>query len=122
MKTVAQQLSAYGQAVHNTRVDRPDLINMHEDTISKIMQGAPSGSGIDSGTKLLISNRKKLVFQADYHHMNDGGYYDGWTEHKITVTPAFSGFDLRISGRDRNQIKDYLYEVFDCWLSSECEA
>jgi hypothetical protein len=50
--------------------------------------------------------------------MDDGGGYDGWTEHTITVTPSFRGFDLTISGRDRNDIKDYLHQTFDHVLSA----
>ena len=75
----------------------------------------PSGSGIDSGTKLDFDRSKpnRLVFTAPYHHMNDDGMYDGWTDHDIIVTPDLGfGFDLRITGRDRNQIKDYLGDTF----------
>lgn len=43
--------------------------------------------------------------------------YDGWTDHTVIVTPSLrSGFDIRITGRDRNQTKEYLYEVFDSAL------
>ena len=75
----------------------------------------PSGSGIDSGTKLDFDRSKpnRLVFTASYHHMNDGGMYDGWTDHDIIVTPDLSfGFVLRITGVDRDQIKDYLGDMF----------
>jgi len=44
--------------------------------------------------------------------MNENGYYDGWTSHTVTVTPGWNGPELRITGRDRNQIKDYLYDTF----------
>lgn len=44
--------------------------------------------------------------------MNECGYYDGWTAHTITVTPSFSGFNLLISGRDRNDIKAYIRDTF----------
>ena len=75
----------------------------------------PSGSGIDNGTKIDLdaSHAGKIVLTCGYHHMNDGGYYDGWTEHTITITPSFSGINLRISGRNRNDIKDYLHDVFN---------
>lgn len=75
----------------------------------------PSGSGIDCGTKFDFDESKpdKLVFTFSYHHMNDGGMYDGWTEHKLIVTPSLgSGRNLKITGRDRNQVKDYLYDVY----------
>ncbi len=75
----------------------------------------PSGSGIDNGTKLDLdkSNGEKLVFYFGYHHMNESGYYDGWTEHTLTVRASMVyGIDLKISGKDRNDVKDYLYEVY----------
>ena len=81
----------------------------------------PHGSGVDCGTKIDLdaSHAEKLVFYASFHHMNENGFYDGWTEHTITVTPSFTGINLRISGRNRNEIKEYLYETFDCALSQE---
>lgn len=97
----------------------------HEDSLDRIMNSAPSGSGIDSGIKLLVSEStpNKLVFSCDFHHMDDNGCYDGWTEHKVIVTPSlWSGIDIRITGRNRNDIKEYLTQVFDCWLSEEVSS
>lgn len=52
--------------------------------------------------------------------MNDGGFYDGWTEHTVTVTPALHGdFHLRISGRNRNDIKEMMYQDFDYKLRTD---
>lgn len=83
----------------------------------------PSGSGFDSGTKIDLdaSHAEKLVFHTSYHHMDDVGYYDGWTEHTVTVTPSFRGIKLRVSGRDRNEIKDYIYEAFEIALCTEID-
>jgi len=39
----------------------------------------------------------------------------------VTVTPAFRGINIRVSGRDRNDIKDYIYESFDMALCTEIE-
>jgi hypothetical protein len=94
-------------------------------SIERLMQTAPSGNGIDSGTTLIRENDgkapkgvNKLQFRADFHHMNDAGYYDGWTEHIITVRPDLGfGFDLTVSGRNRNGIKEYLAEIYYQWLS-----
>jgi hypothetical protein len=82
----------------------------------------PSGSGFDAGTRLYIDNAKPdcYVFKCDFHHMNDGGYYDGWSEHDVVVTPSMEwGFNLRITGRDRNGIKDYIGECFQAALNEE---
>ena len=93
-------------------------------TIEEETAELPSGSGIDSAPKFDFdaSTPEKLVFNFGYHHMNDGGYYDGWTDHSLIVTPSLQfGFHLRITGKDRKQIKDYLYEIFQYALSEEVE-
>lgn len=75
----------------------------------------PRGSGIDSGCKIDLDRctAEKIVITFGYHHMDDNGFYDGWTEHTLTVRPSLQhGIDLRISGRDRNSAKEYLYDIF----------
>lgn len=84
----------------------------------------PSGSGIDRGTKIDLekSHGNKVVLIVDYHHMDENGYYDGWTSHEITIRPSLLfDFDLSIGGRNRNEIKDYLAEVYQYCLSREVE-
>jgi hypothetical protein len=85
------------------------------DTIKLIESLLPHGSGFDAGTKVDLdsSHADRLVFETSFHHMNEDGFYDGWTKHTIVVTPSFfGGFNMRISGRDRNAIKDYIGEEF----------
>lgn len=74
----------------------------------------PSGSGIDNGTHLFDDSKpERLRFRVSFHHMNDAGMYDGWTDHTLTVTPSFvHGMEIKINGRDRNEIKDYLADVY----------
>lgn len=90
------------------------------DRIDRIMDLAPSGSGLDSGVILdrESSGPAKLVFQCDFHHMDEHGYYAGWTEHKAIVTPSFrGGIDIKITGRNRNQIKDLIHDLIHHWLT-----
>lgn len=84
----------------------------------------PSGSGFDCGTAVDESSREnRLVLTTCFHHMNLDGYYDGWTSHKVIVTPSLiSEFDLRVTGRDRNEIKDYIGDVFHHVLTNELPA
>lgn len=95
----------------------------HEDWIGYLVKNClPSGSGIDCGTSvdLEASHGEKLVLNTSFHHMHDSGMYDGWTEHTITVTPSFSGgFHLRISGRNRNDIKELLHAEYSCALAQD---
>ena len=54
--------------------------------------------------------------------MNDAGSYDGWTDHVITVRPSLAfGFELKISGPNRNDIKEYIHDTFDTALSAEID-
>ncbi len=85
--------------------------------LDKLVDLLPSGSGIDRGTKLVSASASKIVLECSFHHMDEHGFYDGWTEHRITVRPTFSGLDVTISGRNRNDIKEYLHEVYSCALS-----
>jgi len=103
---------------------RNDWFNRHADDIETEMKNtAPSGSGFDSGTTLEEDKctSKKLVFKTAFHHMNEDGYYTEWSQHEIIITPSFDGFDMRITGRDKNMIKDYIGDVFHAWLNTEKE-
>lgn len=79
----------------------------------------PSGSGFDNGTIIdtEASTPTMLVLATSFHHMNDVGMYDRWTEHTVKVEPAFIGLEIRVTGRDWNGIKDYIAETFDYVLS-----
>lgn len=82
----------------------------------------PHGSGFDSGTTLDLnaSHSEKLVFLTSYHHMDDNGFYDGWTSHTVVVTPSlWCEFHIRITGRNRNEIKDHIHDQFEFSLHQE---
>lgn len=84
--------------------------------IDQMLELLPRGSGIDAGVKFDWEKSKadKLIFTLGYHHMDQQGGYDGWTEHKLIITPSFSsGFHIKITGRNRNGIKEYLLDIFN---------
>jgi len=95
--------------------------NLHAETIAAIMREAPSGSGIDCGTKLdeERSRLDRVVFVVEYHRMIDG-YYDGWQTYRVTVRPSFSGIVVDVTGRGDEQTKDYLADVYRTWSMEEC--
>ena len=75
----------------------------------------PSGSGIDAGTDIERPDNFKgtIKLYVAFHHMNNAGMYDGWTDHVVTIKPSLlSDFDLTISGRNRKDIKSYLADLF----------
>ena len=94
---------------------------LHYARICKLVKDyLPSGSGFDNGTKFDFdlskptkSRPEQLVFQTAFHFMNGDGFYDGWEDYTIYVTPSLtSNINLRIIGKNRNDIKDYIHEVF----------
>jgi hypothetical protein len=118
-----QKLATTIEARENCREHSNDeWFKRHTETLEKLNDLMPSGSGFDNGTRLLPSKSTpdKLVFETAFHHLNEHGMYDGWTEHRVTVRPSFvRGFELKISGRNRNDIKDHMYEVFAAALETE---
>jgi hypothetical protein len=95
--------------------------------IQQLIELLPSGSGFDTGTQLdedrNFNPRAKVVFNTAFHHMNDGGMYNEWTEHTITVKPCLLfGYSLTISGRDKNDIKDYINDMFHFTLDAQAPS
>lgn len=117
-RELAQLVDAYHRCIETKNTVWEDN---HRARIEAIVKNVmPSGSGFDSGTQLDFerSSGDKLVFNTAFHHMNENGFYDGWTEHTVTVKAnMIHEITLTISGRNRNQIKDYIHECFDCALT-----
>ncbi len=122
-KAIASRLIALQNCRQKDDEQHAEWADKHEEWIlDEVRNTGPSGSGIDCGTQLDFdrSTPNKLVFSADFHHMDDAGGYDGWTSHSIIVRPSlYCDIDIRITGKDRDGIKDYLADVFHAWLTEE---
>jgi hypothetical protein len=122
MKTY-QKIASLLQAIINCqKSNNKTWQDNHTEAIETIMQNAPSGSGFDNGTSLdfLKSTPEKLVFNTAFHHMNENGFYAGWSNHEVIITPSLAfGFNLRVTGKDRNEIKDYIAEMMSSFLNEE---
>lgn len=111
LKDLASKVQAYHNCIASNNQEWKDK---HEDAINSICEALPHGSGLDGKMQIELpeSTSKKLVFFFEYHHMDENGFYSGWTEHNLIITPEFGNYSMRITGRDRNQTKDYLYDLF----------
>lgn len=121
-KTVASELASLLLAMANCEESgNAEWLEKHRARAEEIVRNtAPSGSGIDCGTTLDFerSDSKKLVFMCSFHHMDEHGSYDGWSNHEIVVKPSLAfGIDVAVKGQNRNDVKDYLHEVYRCWLT-----
>lgn len=85
----------------------------------------PRGCGFDSGTSIDLTRSQpdRLVLHTEYHHMDAHGFYDGWTEHDIIVTPSLAhGCVIRVAGPDRDGFREYVLDRFDFLLNLEVDA
>jgi hypothetical protein len=120
--TVAARIAYLLDAMRNCeKSGNAEWYSRHHDRLAAVLSESPSGSGWDCGTTLQVEkcNASRLVFTGSFHHMNEVGMYDGWTDHTVTARPSFDGrVDVTMSGRDRNQMKDYMVQLFSGWLDS----
>jgi hypothetical protein len=122
MKTLIQAIAATLSASRSCVEHKMFGANMgHLQTLRELAQKLPHGLGFDCGTTINqdLSTDDSIVFDTEFHHMNDTGYYDGWTTHQVTVEPRFSGINIAIKGQDKNGILDYIAEVFQDYLMQE---
>lgn len=121
MKTKVYTALANVAFVLNKPNGTPSVIDAQTQLMDKLVKLAPSGSGFDSGTQFLSneSSDKKLVFETAFHHMNDHGY-TGWSHHRVIVKPnLLFELDIRVTGRNWNDIKDHIYHTFRDYLTAE---
>lgn len=117
--TLIQKLaSKIGSAIFHRENDSENseaLFLKFESEAEEIVKNEfPSGSGVDSGTKIdwECTTKNQIVLNADFHHMDDNGYYDDWTEHNVVIKPDWTGINLKVTGKDKRQIKEYLADLF----------
>ncbi len=118
-KFIAQTLSRVQNIAKGGDAKRADGI--FNDLGLWVKRHGPSGSGIDMGTALSeMSDPGRIVLGTHFHHMDEHGGYDGWTEHKVTVKASMLfGIDITVGGRNRNDIKELLHQTYHHWLTSE---
>ena len=78
----------------------------------------PHGGGFDCGCNIITEKRyqNRIIIKAEFHAMDDNGYYIGWYTYKIIVKPTFQhGLDFTITGRDYNGLREY---VGDCMYNA----
>ena len=122
-RILAQTIGAYHRCLQSPTKD--EWASRHKERAHALVrEHFPHGSGFDSGTSLDldVSTEEKIVLHTSYHHMNDGGFYDGWTEHTVRVYPSLAyGFRTTVSGPNRNDIKEYIGESFHFALNLDVD-
>jgi hypothetical protein len=118
IRAIASTIDAYKRCLET---GNKEWAEKHHARLTQLARELPSGAGIDSGTEIDLdrSNADRVTLTFSYHHMNYDGFYDGWTEHTAVIRPAFDGLNIRITGRNRNDCKEYFHEVYNHALQAE---
>ena len=112
---LATNVDRYHHWINSNPID--PRVDESEDILKILCKNfLPHGSGVNIGCDVDLEHSRpnRIIITFAFHHMDEHGYYDGWTEHKCIIKPDLRfGIDIRITGRDRNHVKDYLYELFN---------
>ena len=66
----------------------------------------PRDAGLRSCIDRWCGGSDRVVIYVRFRHC------EGWTEHKLVITPSFGGLNIYVDGSDLNNVKNYLIELF----------
>jgi len=124
---VYQKIAGLLKAIKNCeKSNNNEWFIKHSERLEFIIDNyLPVGSGFDGQCFLQdSSNPEKLIFNHNYHCMDEHGFYDGWINLDFIITPSLQhGFNLRInyhgySGKYKT-LNDYFYDLWDNFLTQE---
>lgn len=125
-----EKLGGIIEAIKNCEeVNNQEWIEKHTETLEKLIEELPHGSGIDAD--ITISNercrRDLIIIESSYHCMNEVGMYDGWIDFEVWIRPSFSGIDIDVKGRFSERhgkyaaTRDYLLDTFATCLDEDAD-
>lgn len=105
-KALAQAISAISRC-------NPEWSEKYRDHLESFERNhLPHGSGFDAGCKVDLdkSTPDKIYIDFSFHHMDLNGFYCGWTDHTVKITPSLQfDFEIKIT---RNRIDDSTLDYF----------
>jgi hypothetical protein len=110
---LASSFIAYNNCVASNNTEWQEK---HYEVIQNLISKLPHGSGIDGKTELNFEKSKsnKLIINSEFHVMDENGFYEGWINFSLIITPSWNGIDISIKGNfgKHQELKDYLVEIF----------
>lgn len=120
--------------LHVEDIPQETLNRIGERTLYYEKNCLPRGSGFDVGTTIDENQSKpdRLVLTFEYHHMNEHGFYCGWSQWSCIIKPCLQfGYTMRFmchgladqSWEIRQMVdsnfRDYLHQVFSHDLNKQ---
>lgn len=121
-RTIASEIASAFRAYQNCLASGDnEWAAKHTATIDGLVRNElPSGSGIDTKVEFDWdkSTPEKLIFRAEWHSMNDAGYYTGYHPFAVIVRPSLAfGFVVNVTGANNADTREYLAETFQYALT-----
>ena len=92
--------------------DHTDWAAFHEEKLAKLCRDhLPRGIGV-FGVSVAATTDTKAVFYCLYRHTDKHGYFVCNTAYRIVVRPTFTGLAIRVLGRNKYNVKEYLADQF----------
>ena len=91
-----------------------------QDEVEKVLlKRLPHGSGIDCKWEFKWLKNGKVKASNSFHCMNDAGYYDGYADFTVIITPTYDLGDFKLvfngrQGQNKNRqymLRDYLEDT-----------
>ena len=122
MKTIAQKIDNTLGALAN--IQKREALNpsprphyapdpnwwvLHQESLDAIEDLLPSGSGIDSGVRIISvvsllhfpwpksEAGRSFLLKVPFHHMNENGFYTHWFDYMLEVTSTFNGVSVDLA-------------------------
>lgn len=93
------------------------------DRLKQLENLLPVGSGsgfFDVHLFALYRFKEEIRIDLSYLFTDEHGVYDGYRDYQVVIKPSlFLGVKLTVKGRDRNDIKTYIRDVYYQALTSE---
>ena len=68
---------------------------------------------------LVKSTKERIEIATSYWHYETSR----WTDHRVVITPSFEGeINIRITGKNEDNVKEYLHDIFREALMKEYEV
>jgi hypothetical protein len=95
--------------------------------LSLLQELLPNGNGIREheglAVILLESTKKRIVIETTYWPPHDSYETTRRTVHQLVITPSFEGeINIRVTGKNENNVKEYLQDIFREALMKEYEV
>lgn len=92
--------------------------SLHDYIVRELL---PNGSGFDDYPSIAEVSDSEVIIVIRYHPMSEYGYYEGWIEERLRITPSISHTyksELTDNSGAEEGVREYILDTYHEVLSS----